>query len=412
MPAAGVPAPAAGRAGGGRAPAVPGRAVRRRRRGGRRGGGRSRARRAAGHPWRGPCRGRGRRRGRARPRPGEVPAKETCWWSTWKQRPSAARSRSASARCGSKRSIAWATSRSTWAIDTREANGPTCGSTHAAASNGRVRVCSAIRRAFHTGNRPASTLAQVLGRRWTSSRACPRRLRPASCDMPRLVASSITANSATSGAPSPAMAMPVSRPSAVRVAQVSSVAGCREAHSTACSITSTWAVARPDGRRAGCRAPAPHVSPFPRSWSETLAARTDSPAPESPSTTALWKRISRNSSTAEAVAATALRGAIGRDRDPPTDVGTYVGHGRPGDHVLPTAPGAALVSSRSPGGSRLDRRRARGLVSASRLAARPTGLGRLDRRRWCGSAGGRGVRGAAGRPSRRRRRACPGPRSR
>ncbi len=108
------------------------------------------------------------------------------------------------------RAIASATSRSSAAIPMRCANGATWASTNAAASRDNPRVASAIRRARQGSRSPHCTRAHTRGSRYFSSTASATTLLPASVERPMARANSAMQNSETSGAPSPAIGMPVS----------------------------------------------------------------------------------------------------------------------------------------------------------------------------------------------------------
>lgn len=64
-------------------------------------------------------------------------------------------------------------------------------------------VCSAMTRSRHAGSTPASSRAQQRGSRYRASTATLSWRRPASGDLLIAAAYSVTANSATSGHPSP-----------------------------------------------------------------------------------------------------------------------------------------------------------------------------------------------------------------
>ncbi len=102
-------------------------------------------------------------------------------------------------------------------------------------------VASATARARHAGTRPAWTCAHSRGRRWRSSRAWPTSFFAAVVEIPRTVPSSARQNSATSGAPSPAMGSSCSQPGTVNAAAswIDS-GGCRSAHWAA---RTSWAAA-------------------------------------------------------------------------------------------------------------------------------------------------------------------------
>ena len=129
----------------------------------------------------------------------------------------------------------------------RPATAATCASTNAAASRVSAgvewMVTSATRRARQAGTRPAWTCAHSRGRRWRSSRAWPTSFFAAVVEMPRTVPSSARQNSATSGAPSPAMGSSCSQPGTVNVAaEWIDSGGCRSAHRAA--VTRRSAAAR------------------------------------------------------------------------------------------------------------------------------------------------------------------------
>ena len=119
-------------------------------------------------------------------------------------------------RRGRNRLIVSATSRSSCAAPTRPATAATWASTNPAASTVSAgvewMVASATARARHAGTRPAWTCAHSRGRRWRSSRAWPTSFFAAVVETPRTVPSSARQNSATSGAPSPAMGSSCSQP--------------------------------------------------------------------------------------------------------------------------------------------------------------------------------------------------------
>ncbi len=109
----------------------------------------------------------------------------------------------------------------------------TCASTNAAASRDSRSVRSAIRRACHAFRSPRTTRRHTRGSRCRSSRACPTYAFPASVDRPIAAANSVTANSATNGAPSPASGMPWSPyPTSISASSIESVE-CIAAQSTA-----------------------------------------------------------------------------------------------------------------------------------------------------------------------------------
>ena len=153
------------------------------------------------------------------------------------------------------------------------------------------------------------------------------------------------------------------------------------------SAATSAAGAAPGAARQGASTCSARVA-VPEVMGETLAARTDTPAPESPSTTGLWKRISKNFEPtpvlrsswlpphceAQSVATVTRRRWSGRTS----------GTGAPATTYSRLRRGEALVSSRPRPGAR---------------PARPTeaGLGRLDRRRR-GSAGS--TDGGGARPAR------------
>ena len=93
---------------------------------------------------------------------------------------------------------------------------------------------SAIRRACHAFKSPRTTRRHTRGRRCRSSRASPTYDFPASVDRPIAAANSMTANSATNGAPSPASGIPWSPyPTSISASSIESVE-CMAAHCTAC----------------------------------------------------------------------------------------------------------------------------------------------------------------------------------
>ncbi len=103
----------------------------------------------------------------------------------------------------------------------------------------------------HSGTLPARTSFQVRLRRCASSSASPTNERAESVDMPRAAPNSIGANSATSGAPSPAKGTATSPNTSppIELGETSATdsSGCIAAHTRAASTTSTsarWAAAR------------------------------------------------------------------------------------------------------------------------------------------------------------------------
>ena len=102
---------------------------------------------------------------------------------------------------------------------------------------GQGHGVSAILRAFHTGTSPATTRAQIRGRRWHSSTASPISRAPGSCFIPTASANSATADSSMVGAPSPA------------------TPGAASPHSTAGSVCLAGVQLRPMRRREGAARP-------------------------------------------------------------------------------------------------------------------------------------------------------------
>ncbi len=134
-------------------------------------------------------------------------------------------------------------------------SGATCWSTNAAPSAERTIVRDAIWRAFQTGTSPAITRFQRRGSRYLVSTASPRYRFPAPVDIPNASASSATQNSATNGAPSPAIASSSSVPSTIAACRIDST-GCITAHSTAPGSSGSrlaWPRPCPHGQRRAPR---------------------------------------------------------------------------------------------------------------------------------------------------------------
>ena len=205
--------------------------------------------------------------------------------TTW--RASAAATRRSSASTGSKVSRASWHSRSVCTTPTLCATGASRRSTKAAPAIGRAWVCSAIRAARHHCRSPAATRRQISGSRYRTSSTRPTYRRQASTVMPNAVASSITANSDTHGAPGPASASPVSRPNSTSVAASSAVTWWAAQYSTTCPSIRTSAAsrsarsARTASRRVTCGSP---------SNSSTVAAAM---TPIQPATTDTRRRLGR-----------------------------------------------------------------------------------------------------------------------
>ena len=112
--------------------------------------------------------------------------------------------------------IVSATSRSSCAGPTFPATAATWPSTNPAASSVSAGVewivTSATARARHAGTRPACTCAHSRGRRCRSSSAWPTSRFAATVETPSTPPSSAKQNSATSGAPPPAIGSSCSRP--------------------------------------------------------------------------------------------------------------------------------------------------------------------------------------------------------
>ncbi len=178
--------------------------------------------------------------------------------------------------------------------------GATWASTNAAASRDSSRVRSAIRRACQARRSPRTTRRHTRGRRCRSSRACPTYALPASVDRPMAAANSVTANSATNGAPSPASGIPWSPyPTSISASSIESVE-CIAAQSTACCsrpASAASAIARSsrassEHRRSGVELD--RVCCHRRIQAPT----TDTQTPKTPCSTGMWTTSSRNLETA------------------------------------------------------------------------------------------------------------------
>ncbi len=181
----------------------------------------------------------------------------------------------------------------------------------------RARVARAIRRAFHAGRSPPITLAHRRGRRCRSSRASPRYARPVSVGIPTAAANSAMQNSATNGAPSPAMASSVSpnRSSHAIAASSRESTECIAAHATAACRTSASARSAAVRRaRAKSRTSAAVSSSAVASMGPTQAAGTDTQGLENRGCSQPWRSRSGNENSPLGTATTRVDpdGAAGR----------------------------------------------------------------------------------------------------
>ncbi len=94
-------------------------------------------------------------------------------------------------------------------------------------------MARAIRRAFQAGRSPPITLAHSRGSRCRSSSASPKYARPVSVGIPTAAANSGMQNSATNGAPSPAIGSARSPKSPAQAASAMESTQCIAAHATA-----------------------------------------------------------------------------------------------------------------------------------------------------------------------------------